>query len=210
MTAPVQLDTVVYDQSGLYPGLNPADYKYMNDGNADGAKNSYETGVSSYSTDPSPFIRADLGAVYWIDHVVIGYDYLTNLGADLGQVWGTATLDGAFLTGSPDTLAHNTIITLPAYASTGSANGLVSVPIGDEYQFLRITAAGSWLALLEFEIWVIGGPISAPVEPDMTSVIVNDDWAVCSGERYGPGQTCLVPTPLATDLHVWGSATPAG
>lgn len=208
MTAPTQLTGVVYDQNALYEGLNPADYAGMNNGNADGSANNYETGCNQW--DPGSFVRADLGAVYLVDHVVVGYDYLNNLGADLGQSWGTSTTDGAFLTGSPDTLHLESIATLPAYADTGSTNGLVTIPVGGEFRYLRVTTAGQWLALLEFEVWVTGGPITPEGdEPDMTSVVVNDDWAICVGERYGPGATCLVPTALADDLHVWGSVTPA-
>ena len=102
----MKLTGVAYTQSSVYGDgatIHAANYAYMNDGNADGSINDAQTGTK---LDTNAYVRADIGASKWVDHIVVGYDYLSNL--PLG--WGPATLQGAVVEGSNDGTTYTQIL----------------------------------------------------------------------------------------------------
>jgi len=148
----MKLTGVAYTQSSVYGDgatIHAANYAYMNDGNADGSINDAQTGTK---LDTNAYVRADIGASKWVDHIVVGYDYLSNL--PLG--WGPATLQGAVVEGSNDGTTYTQILaSIPSYAAAGSpAGGLYSITVGANYRYIRIRRGGSgYVAILEFQVW---------------------------------------------------------
>lgn len=143
-----QLTGITYSQSTVYPGTNAATELYMNNGSADGSNNDNQTGTEGSSGE---WIKADLGSSKYVDYIVIGYDYLTNLA---NGPWGTPYTDNAPIEGSTNNTSWTSEGTAPTYASSGSSNGLVSVNIGASYRYIRILGNSNlYLALLEFQIW---------------------------------------------------------
>lgn len=143
-----QLAGVTYSQSSVYGANNAATYTYMNNGDASGAvdASNNQTGTSNQA---DAYIMANCGANKWVDHIVIGYDYLNNLTGG----WGVAYTQGASIQISDDSSSWTTITTAPTYATTGSTDGLVSIDIKESCQYIRLYRASGYLCLLEFQIW---------------------------------------------------------
>jgi hypothetical protein len=179
MTTPA---IITYSQSDVYTGLVAAEHTGMNSGNANGAAN--ETG-----TDHDGWIQANLSTPQQIDHVVLGYDYLDDLPGN----FGAAAFNGATLTGSLDATTWTRLAT----CDTGQTiNGLMTIPVGADYQYLRVTAApGQWLAVTEFEVWTTPVPAGmTPTTPPTTTgdqstdqVISNFDTNEAARQKVAAG-----------------------
>lgn len=141
------LSGVKYSITGtLWPGDNAPTYEGMNNGSADASTNNAETGTNN----DGGAVTADCGAVKHIDHIVIGYDYLNNLPTG----WGVTFTENLNVEGSTNNTDWTSITTTPTYASSGSSDGLVSIPIDGDYRYIRIKSATDYyICLLEFQIW---------------------------------------------------------
>lgn len=151
-TDPYQAEEVTYSQSTVYPSNVAADYAGMNDGlaigNDDGEPGYAQTGTNQ---GIDQWIMAELESAQDIDHIVIGYDYTNTLPGG----WGVNYTEDALVQGSLDGSSWTTIDTTPDYASTGSTDGLVSIEIGGTWKYIRLLRDNGYLALLEFQIWVL-------------------------------------------------------
>ena len=145
---PIQLTSITYSQSSLYGSNAAANYAGMNDNNANGSvsTNGYQTGTNA---ETNAFIKADLGSTKYVDRIVIGYDYLSNLPGG----WGTSYAEGRIVQGSTDNTNWTTITTTPTYASTGSTNGLVSINVKNYWRYIRLYNASGYVMTLEFQVW---------------------------------------------------------
>jgi hypothetical protein len=153
---PAQLTGVTYTQSSVWHQDNPVDYTYMNNHNADGSINNAETACDTnvdLAIPPYSWIRADCGSTKNIDHIVIGYDYKTNLPGGFGPPYTS----NRSVKGSLDATTWTSITTTPNWDATLAANhpnGLVPVPINGNWRYIQLGAGyDEWLCLLEFEIW---------------------------------------------------------
>lgn len=147
--SPAQLTGVTYSQSSVWSANAAADYSSMNDGTADG---SVSTRTGTDITSPPTLIKADCGSIKTISHVIIGYDYLSNLNPP-GD-WGVTYTEGRELEGSTDDSSWTSIATLPTYASTGSSNGLVQITVSANYRYIRVrNPSNYYTCLTEFQIW---------------------------------------------------------
>lgn len=141
-----KLTGVTYSQSSVFSGTNAAEYTYMNDNNANGGSNNAEAGTNS---EVNSFIKADCGSIKYIDRVIIGYDYNTNLPGG----WGPSYLNGLYLQTSTDNSTWTTVTTTPAYASTGSVNGLAAINVGTSARYIRLYNPSGYTMTLEFQVW---------------------------------------------------------
>lgn len=139
-----QFTGVTYSQSSVHGSTNAATYTYMNNNSADGSANNNQTGTTNGATE---WIRADCGSTRYIDHIVIGYDYLSNLPGG----WGYPYTQSKPVYGSNDNTGWTYITTTPIYASTGSTNGLVQIDINQSWRYIKIESNG-YLCCLEFEL----------------------------------------------------------
>ena len=141
-TGPAQL-TYTVSQSNCYSEDAPATYAGMNDGDASGA--SGETGI-----EPPAWLEADLGSAKYIDHIVVGYDYLTNVP---GGPWGPHWASGHEIEYWDGSAWVSTGLLTPVYEDTGSTDGLVSIPIDVTSQRVRLSKPTDWMAVTEFQVW---------------------------------------------------------
>lgn len=150
---PYLLTTNTYSQSSLWQDNNAATWQYMNNYNADGSVNDSQTGTYESNVPTNLWIKSSLGSQYYVDHIVIGYDFLENLPGG----WGKEYTETSPIQGSTDDSTWTTITTAPTYSSTGSTNGLVPISIKDNYSYIRLIGGSlrQYLCLLEFQVWVI-------------------------------------------------------
>lgn len=147
---PQQLTNTVYTQNAKYGSGNVfATYSTMNDGTASGA-----SGATATSTG-GDWVKADCGAARNIAYIVIGYDYLSNLSGG----WGVSYTKDVKVQGSLDNSTWTDITLTPDYTTTGSSNGLVTVPLYVNYRYIRLTK-NSYFALTEFQVWAMPAPTS--------------------------------------------------
>jgi hypothetical protein len=147
---PQQLTNTVYTQNAKYGGGNVfATYSNMNDGTASGA-----SGATATSTG-GDYVKADCGAARNISHIIIGYDYLSNLSGG----WGVTYTKDVKVQGSLDNSTWTDITLTPDYTTTGSSNGLVTVPLYVNNRYIRLTK-DSYFALTEFQVWAMPTPTS--------------------------------------------------
>jgi len=148
---PQQLTNTVYTQNAKYGSGNVfATYSTMNDGTASGA-----SGATATSTG-GDWIKADCGAARNISHIIIGYDYLNNLSGG----WGVSYTKDVKVQGSLDNSTWTDITLTPNYTTTGSSNGLVTVPLYANYRYIRLTKTDHYFALTEFQVWAMPTPTS--------------------------------------------------
>ena len=140
-----KLTNTVYAQNTKYPSNSFATYQYMNDDSASGASGQTATAGSG------GYVRADCGSSRSVGYIVIGYDYLNNLPGG----WGTSYTEGVTIQGSQDASTWTTLGTTPTYASTGSTNGLVTIPIWNTYRYIQLINTSSYFALTEFQVWAM-------------------------------------------------------
>jgi hypothetical protein len=100
---------ITYTQSNVYSEAIAATEATMNDGSADGSVNA----ATAMNQVTDNYLRADLGSSKFIDHIIIGYDYLTNFPTG----WGPQYTNGFAVQGSNDGSAWTDIATTPTYAS---------------------------------------------------------------------------------------------
>lgn len=132
-----------YSQSNVYSSNVAADYNGMNSGSADGSVDA-QTGMNAQVGN---WIEADTFSNY-IDHIVIGYDYLNNLPGG----WGVTYTEGLTVQGYSG--GYFNITTTPTYASSGSSNGLVTIPINTVTRYIRLyQPANAYMAITEFQVW---------------------------------------------------------
>lgn len=149
---PQQLTNTVYTQNAKYgSGYVFATYSTMNDGTASGASGATATWTSG------DWIKADCGAARKITYIVIGYDYLSNLS---GGWWGVSHTKDVKVQGSLDNSTWTDITLTPDYTTTGSSNGLVTVPLYANYRYIRLTKTDDYFALTEFQVWALPAPAS--------------------------------------------------
>ena len=147
---PQQLTNTVYTQNAKYGSGNVfATYSTMNDGTASGASGATATSTSG------DWIKADCGAARKITYIVIGYDYLSNLSGG----WGVSYTKDVKVQGSLDNSTWTDITLTPDYTTTGSSNGLVTVPLYVNYRYIRLTKT-DYFALTEFQVWAMPTPTS--------------------------------------------------
>ena len=142
---PQQLTNTVYTQNAKYGGNVFATYSTMNDGTASGA-----SGATATSTG-GDWIKADCGAARNISHIIIGYDYLNNLSGG----WGVSYTKDVKVQGSLDNSTWTDITLTPNYTTTGSYNGLVTIPIWNTYRYIQLINTSSYFALTEFQVWAM-------------------------------------------------------
>lgn len=149
ISSPQRFINVTYSVSSVYTSNNSPTYQYMNNNSANGASNNSEWG-SAFESDP--FITADLGTIKTVNKIVIGYDYLDNLAPGS---WGTGYSEGLDIETAISPIDFFYQSTTPSYSSTGSTNGLVTIPMGNiSAQFVRLIAySSSYACILEFQIW---------------------------------------------------------
>lgn len=144
---PAQLAGVTYSQSSVYSSNSAATYANMNNNSANGASNGNETGVNEATNN---FVKADAGSLKYITHIVIGYDYLNNLAGN----WNVSYTEGLTVQGSTNDSSWTNIATTPVYSSTGSTNGLVTIPVQGNWRYIRLfNPANEFMAVLEFQLW---------------------------------------------------------
>jgi hypothetical protein len=142
-----QFTGVTYSITGtVYSTNNPPTYTYMNNNSANGSAQNAETGTEN----DGGIVKADCGSTRFIDHIVIGYDYLDNFPTG----WGVEFTEGLLIEGSTDNTNWTSEGVTPTYASSGSSNGLVSIPIGGNYRYIRLREdTGYYMCVLEFQLW---------------------------------------------------------
>jgi len=147
---PELLTNTVYTQNAKYDSGNVfATYSNMNDGTASGA-----SGATATSTG-GDYVKADCGAARNISHIIIGYDYLSNLSGG----WGAYYTKDVKVQGSLDNSTWTDITLTPDYTTTGSSNGLVTVPLYANCRYIRLTK-DRYFALTEFQVWAFPAPAS--------------------------------------------------
>lgn len=140
-----KLTSTVYTQNTKYGSNSFATYQYMNDGSASG------TSGQTATAGAGGYVRADCGSARAVGYIVIGYDYLNNLPGG----WGASYTEGVTVQGSQDATTWTTLATTPTYASTGSSNGLVVIPIWNTYRYIQLIKTNNYFALTEFQVWVM-------------------------------------------------------
>lgn len=140
-----KLTNTVYAQNTKSSYNSFATYQYMNDDSASGASGQTATAGSG------GYVRADCGSSRSVGYIVIGYDYLKNLPGG----WGKSYTEGVTIQGSQDASTWTTLGTTPTYASTGSTNGLVTIPIWNTYRYIQLINTSSYFALTEFQVWAM-------------------------------------------------------
>lgn len=150
LTIAQRVTGVVYTQSTVYGGTGgivAATYANMNDGTASGA--SLATATNN-ATAGGEWVRADAGSSQFISRIVVGYDYLTNLGA--GD-WGATYTAGLTVQGSTNGTTFTNITTTPTYSGSPT-DGLRSITIGATWRYIRLLAgASTYLVATEFQLW---------------------------------------------------------
>lgn len=142
-----QFSTITYSQSSVYALNAAATETVMNDGSADGSASSAQSGTNSAA---GSYFKADLGSSKYVSHVVIGYDYLSNLPGG----WGTSYTAGKLVQVSDDDATYTTVNTTPTYNATGMSTGLVKVLVQRNARYIKITEPNTnYSAIIEFQIW---------------------------------------------------------
>ena len=138
--------TNTYTQSSVYASDTAATWAGMNDNSADGTLTT-QTATTAVLADE--YVRTDLGSTKYVRRIVIGYDYLSALAGG----WSPTYSYNMEVQGSTDGTTWTTISTTPTYASTGSSNGLVSIPINGNWRYLRLHKTTDYVLTLEFQVW---------------------------------------------------------
>ena len=126
-----------YSQSSVYS--QTATYANMNNGNVN-------DGGTVVSTPSPAWIAVDTGVSQYIDHITVGYDINGSLGFGVGYTENVA------VQGSNDGSAWTGITTTPTYASSGSSNGLVDIPINQTWRHIRLSV-NNYLCATEFAVY---------------------------------------------------------
>ena len=115
-------------------------------GTGAGLRDGIATGSASVwgnNSEPTPFIKADLGSTKSIDHI----DVMAIPAAFDG--WGISYLNGTAVTGSTDDVSYTAIAVI-----TGVVEGVYkSIPVGANYRYIKIGKPSGDLALSEFRIY---------------------------------------------------------
>ena len=140
--------TATYTQSNVYGTFETASMANM--ANNDAVEES-ATGMNSVAGN---FVKMDLGSSVYVDHVTVGYDHTTTLGAN---DWGPEFTEGWTLQVSNDNSTWTDIADTPVYASSGAVNGIVAMPVAGTWRYLRLYyAATDYRAVTEFAAYAEG------------------------------------------------------
>ena len=155
------LDFVLYSQSSTYSGTPSATYSSMNNLSADGLLG------SATNSETGPFFLADMLLSTFIDYVVVGVDYHSNVPGGFGISYTT----GASIQVSNNKTTWTTLTTVPSYNSTqwGAINGQLEVQVQGTWRYVRVWKASSYLALTEFRIYGNQVVPSSPTEDAIVS-----------------------------------------
>lgn len=198
-----------YSQSSVDSEFNAASYQYMNDGNADGASNNYETSTRSVSVSYQ-WIRADIGSVQYVNKIVIGYPYPNYLAGSLDPSYTRYHL----VQGSSDGTTWTDITTIPDFNATNFPDGLVSLLVNGNYRYIQVAEYGNTgiarltIALTEFQVWVgqgennivpVTATISASAGLDMTAAAASTVTATRAAAAALSGVMAASSTVTATN-----------
>jgi hypothetical protein len=144
---------VTYSQSSLYSldSVVAANYTNMNDDSASAASaNATATNIAVGS-----WIQADCGGIQYIHDIVVGYDYLTNLGADN---WGWSYTSGLTVQGSVNGSTWTDLTTTPYYTYIDNPAvylaGTATIPINGSWRYIRLyRSTNSYAVATELQIW---------------------------------------------------------
>lgn len=149
---PTQALNVTYTASSVAGNSFAPTYEAMNDMSADGSQGQWMS-----DTQVEPYISADLGGIYNIHHIVIGYDYLSNLPGSYGPA-SSANYTIELSTNGVYWFTVNGASSTPNYQDTGSTNGLVTITLNPiDARYIRLRYPGTTrVGLTEFQIWING------------------------------------------------------
>lgn len=148
-------NNALYFQSSVGAGANVATAQRMNN---DSAEDDSQTMTAADSTNGN-WLMVDLQEIQYVRHIVIGYDYLYRLMGS--NVLGPAMAENLVVYTNSEELGWPTYWDIlswtPTYASTGSINGLVTIPVDRNIRCVLLQAQptnnSGVLGITEFQVW---------------------------------------------------------